>query len=79
MRSLGFYQMPVDYLISKMVIGVLVRDGRWYQLHQLLQYHIIADCLPVACQLLSLQDTYPPTGQLALDMFKRLAANDPQV
>jgi hypothetical protein len=78
-RSLSFYQVSVEYDIYKLVISVLVRAGRWYQLHQLLQYHIIGDGLPIACQLLSLQETYPPTYQLALDMLKRLASSDPQV
>ena len=40
-RSLSFYQMNAEYYLYKLVIGVLVRAGRWYQLHQLLQYHII--------------------------------------
>ena len=55
-----------------MVINLLIHNNRFYQLHQFLQYHVIADSVPVACQLLSLEQRYPPAGQLALDMLKRL-------
>jgi hypothetical protein len=48
----------------------------FYQLHQLLQYHVVSDSVPVACQLLSLENTYPPAYQLALDMFKRLHTHE---
>jgi len=40
-----------------------------------MQYHVIADSLHVACQLLSLGSQYTPALQLAFDMFKRL--NEP--
>jgi len=52
----------------------LVQNNRFYQLHQFLQYHVISDSLHVACQLLSLERSYPPAYQLALDMLKRLSS-----
>ena len=45
---------------------------RLYQLHQLLQYHVISDSKPVACLLLSLESVYPSSRQMALDMMARL-------
>jgi hypothetical protein len=54
----------------------LVRKKRFYQLHQLLQYHVVSDSVHVACQLLSLEGTYPPAYQLALDMLKRLQTHE---
>ena len=51
---------------------MLVKNERYYQLHQFLQYHVIGDSVHVACQLLSLEGKYPPALQLALDMLKRL-------
>ena len=71
-RTLIHYQIDVLYFIYEMVINCLVRNNHYYQLHQFLQYHVIADSSPVACQLLSIENRYPPAGQLALDMLKRL-------
>ncbi|EKX47432.1 hypothetical protein GUITHDRAFT_106875 [Guillardia theta CCMP2712] len=45
---------------------------RFAVLHQLLQYHVIQDSLPVARRLLSLISRYPPAFQLGLDMLHRL-------
>jgi regulator of MON1-CCZ1 complex len=71
-RNLTHYQIEALYFLYELVINSLVRNGRFYQLHQLLQYHIISDSVPVAYQLLSIESRYPPAGQLALDMLKRL-------
>jgi len=71
-RSLGFYKIPIEDCIYQLLISILVQDKRYYQLHQLLQYHIIDDSIHVACQLLSLEKLYSPSYQLALDMLKRL-------
>jgi len=70
-RSLSFVQIPVQHYIYELVIELLVRNKRFYQLHQFLQYHVIGDSVAVACQLLSLEHQYPPAYQLALDMLKR--------
>jgi len=71
-RSLNFHHIPVQHFMYELVINALVRNRRFYQLHQFLQYHVVSDSIPVACQLLSLEQTYPPAQQLALDMLKRL-------
>ncbi|KAL6052930.1 Mic1 domain-containing protein [Balamuthia mandrillaris] len=73
-RSLNFHQIPVEHYLHKLMISLLLRHNQFYQLHQFLQYHVINDSIHVACQLLSLEKTYPPAYQLALDMLKRLSA-----
>eukprot|EP01128_Nolandella_sp_AFSM9_P005846 TRINITY_DN2910_c0_g1_i1.p1 TRINITY_DN2910_c0_g1~~TRINITY_DN2910_c0_g1_i1.p1 ORF type:complete len:805 (+),score=138.20 TRINITY_DN2910_c0_g1_i1:28-2415(+) len=73
-RCLNYQSIPVQSFLYEFIIDQLVRHNRFYQLHQFLQYHVIADSLHVACQLLSLETLYPPCYQLALDMLKRLGA-----
>jgi hypothetical protein len=75
-RSLNFAHIRVHSYLYELLIHLLVRNNRYYQLHQFLQYHVIADSFHVACQLLSLESTYPPAYQLALDMLKRLRSYD---
>jgi len=73
-RCLNFQYVPVKSFVYELVIHLLVQNNRFYQLHQFLQYHVISDSLHVACQLLSLERSYPPAYQLALDMLKRLSS-----
>lgn len=75
-RSLNFHQLSVHSYLYELVINLLIRNNRYYQLHQFLQYHVVTDSMHVACQLLSLETIYPPAHQLALDMLKRLKAHD---
>jgi len=78
-RSLNFKKITVHSFLYELLIDLLVRNNRFYQLHQFLQYHVISDSMHVACQLLSLETFYPPAYQLALDMLKRLSANHTKV
>ncbi|KAK0083281.1 hypothetical protein PV325_009042 [Microctonus aethiopoides] len=71
-RSLVEHGIPVQHLIYEILITTLVHRKAYYQLHQLLQYHVVADSKPLACLLLSLENLYPAAHQLALDMLKRL-------
>jgi len=73
-RSLNFQLIHVKHFLYVLLINILVRNNRFYQLHQFLQYHVVSDSVPVACQLLSLESIYPPAYQLALDMLKRLCS-----
>jgi len=70
-RCLHYHNIKVSSFIYELVIVLLVRNNKFYQLHQFLQYHVITDSFHVACQLLSLEKTYPPAFQLAIDMLKR--------
>lgn len=71
-RSLTEHGIPVQHYLYELVITTLVHRKAYYQLHQLLQYHVVADSKPLACLLLSLENLYPAAHQLALDMLKRL-------
>ncbi|XP_015587504.1 regulator of MON1-CCZ1 complex isoform X2 [Cephus cinctus] len=71
-RSLAEHGIPVQHYLHELVITTLVHRKAYYQLHQLLQYHVVADSKPLACLLLSLENLYPAAHQLALDMLKRL-------
>lgn len=71
-RSLNQFEIEVEHYLYELIINLLVHNKRFYQLHQFLQYHVISDSKPLACLMLSLESTYPPTYQLALDMLKRL-------
>jgi len=75
-RSLNFHRISPEFFLYELVINCLVRCKKYYQLHQLIQYHVVEDSVQVACQLLSLENVYPPAYQLAMDMFKRLSAHD---
>lgn len=72
-RSLNYFKLNVEHYIHKLFIEHLISSRRYYQLHQLLQYHVIGDNVHVACQLLAMEKYYPPAYQLALDMLKRLS------
>lgn len=56
-----------------------MQQKSWFQLHQLLQYHVISDSKPIACLLLSLESVYPPSYQLALDMLSRLGNSKDEI
>ncbi|XP_025988542.1 regulator of MON1-CCZ1 complex isoform X2 [Solenopsis invicta] len=71
-RSLAEHGIPVQHYLHELVITTLVHRKAYYQLHQLLQYHVVADSKPLACLLLSLENLYSAAHQLALDMLKRL-------
>ncbi|XP_012252162.2 regulator of MON1-CCZ1 complex [Athalia rosae] len=71
-RSLADHDIPVQHYLHELIITTLVHRKAYYQLHQLLQYHVVADSKPLACLLLSLENLYPAAHQLALDMLKRL-------
>ncbi|RXG55843.1 hypothetical protein Avbf_07545, partial [Armadillidium vulgare] len=72
-RSLSGAGITVLHFINELVINGLVKTGQFYQLHQLLQYHVLADSKPlVTCLLLSLVGVYSAAEQLSLDMLSRL-------
>ncbi|KAJ7387030.1 Regulator of MON1-CCZ1 complex [Desmophyllum pertusum] len=71
-RSLNQFEIEVEHYLYELIINLLVHNKCFYQLHQFLQYHVISDSKPLACLMLSLESTYPPAYQLALDMLKRL-------
>jgi len=71
-RTLNFSLITVEPFLYSKLIEVLVKVGRFQQLCQFIQYHVIGDSEAVAFQLISLEAQYPPAYQMALDMLKRL-------
>ncbi|XP_066997555.1 regulator of MON1-CCZ1 complex [Anabrus simplex] len=78
-RSLTDYHIPVQHFLHELVINSLVHYKAYYQLHQLLQYHVVSDSKPLACLLLSLENLYPAAHQLALDMLRRLSTANEEI
>ena len=78
-RSLHLHDQEVGHYLFEMVLSILVRQRAYGQLHQMLQYHVIADSKPIACVLLAFEREYRPALQLALDMFKRLSTADEEI
>nr|CAG4646085.1 EOG090X028B [Macrothrix elegans] len=78
-RSLVQYHIPVQHFIYEVLIESFARLGQFYQLHQLFQYHAVADSKPLACLLLSLEAVYPAAYQLALDMLKRIGSANEEI
>lgn len=72
------HALPTDGEIGALLLALLAQQRSFYQLHQFVQYHVVADSAPLAAQLLALEAQYPPAAELAMDMLKRLgaAAND---
>lgn len=71
-RSLDECEIPVEHYLHELIITTFVHRKTFYQLHQLLQCHVVNDSKPLACLLLSLESLYPAARQLALDMLNRL-------
>ncbi|KAK3926901.1 Regulator of MON1-CCZ1 complex [Frankliniella fusca] len=78
-RSLTDFHIPVQHYLYELLINSLVQHQAYYQLHQLLQYHVVSDSKPLACLLLSLESLYPAAHQLALDMLKRLSTANEEI
>ena len=77
--SLSEYKIKPQHFLDELVINLLVRNKSWFQLHQLLQYHVISDSKSVACLLLSLGSVYQPAEQLALDVLYRLKNSNDEI
>lgn len=46
-RSLVQFHIPIQHFIYEVLIEALARLGQFYQLHQLFQYHAVADSKPL--------------------------------
>lgn len=72
MRSLHRHFLKVDDLLNDLLVSLLLQDGRHYECHQYLQYHILNDSLPIANRLIQCAPVYAPAYQLGIDMLYRL-------
>eukprot|EP00755_Sulcionema_specki_P009457 Sspe_Gene.43751::Locus_21370_Transcript_1_1_Confidence_1.000_Length_2508::g.43751::m.43751 len=75
-RSLSVNQIRLKDELQRFLVDILIYSTppNYPKLHQYLQYHVIEDTLPIALQLLKLEELYPPSFQLSLDMLCRLKA-----
>lgn len=46
-RSLADCRIPVQHFLYELLINAMVGRGEFFQLHQLLQYHVVADSKPL--------------------------------
>lgn len=57
-RSLVQHHIPVQHFIYEVLIEALARLGQFYQLHQLFQYHAVADSKPLVILSIGLSYYY---------------------
>jgi len=74
-RAICRYKLRVDPCLNHLLFTLLVESGRFSDLHQYLQYHIVTDSLAIAEGLLALSQVYSPFYQTAIDMLYRLHAS----
>ena len=53
MRSIARHNSQCEADLNELLVTLLVEDGRYYELHQFLQYHILTDSLSVADHLVN--------------------------
>ncbi|KAF6211931.1 hypothetical protein GE061_012448 [Apolygus lucorum] len=78
-RSLADLQIPTQPFIYELLIKMMVITENFYQLHQLLQFYAVNDTKSLAILLLSLENRYPASPQLALDMLERLGTGTDEI
>lgn len=74
--SLVKHSISCEYDLSKLLIMTLVGSGKAQDLQQIISYNVLTESKPLACFLLSLTNHDPLISQMALDMLKRLNANE---
>ena len=79
LRSLNANGITIEHYLYKLFVNALIKANKLYELHQYLQYHVLSDSKTLAYLLLSLQQTYPASNQLALDMLKRLGTGNEEI
>lgn len=78
-RSLNQHQLAVQHYLYELIIHALITSKNFHQLQQYIHYNLIADSRMIAGYLLSLESSYPPAYQLALDMYKRIATSNDEI
>lgn len=74
--SIVKHSISCEYDLSKLLIMTLVGSGKIQDLQQIMSYNVLHESKPLACFLLSLANHNPLISQMALDMLKRLNANE---
>mmetsp|Transcript_14140 Transcript_14140/g.34464 ORF Transcript_14140/g.34464 Transcript_14140/m.34464 type:complete len:963 (-) Transcript_14140:59-2947(-) len=73
-RSVTRNFLRVGEKVNRTLVNLLLAEKRYFELHQLLQYHVLLDSKPFALALIALEDEYEAAYQLGLDMMYRLGA-----
>ncbi|KAL5107871.1 Regulator of MON1-CCZ1 complex [Taenia crassiceps] len=69
----------IDHMFYTLLVESLVRSHDFSRLVHLLRSNVIIDSKEMANQLLSIESTFPPAGQLALDMLRRLGNSNESI
>jgi hypothetical protein len=64
--------LPADPELGSLLLALLVEQGSFSQLHQLVKTRAVPDSVSLAQELLELEPLYPPAAELGLDMLRRL-------
>uniref|UniRef100_A0A7S4D003 Mic1 domain-containing protein n=1 Tax=Eutreptiella gymnastica TaxID=73025 RepID=A0A7S4D003_9EUGL len=76
LRSLEHYKIPLEGLMHDFLVDMLMHCAppEFHRLHQFIQFQAIASQVSTAFQLLKVEDRWPPSFQLAMDMLSKLKA-----
>lgn len=66
--------LPADPELGSLLLSLLVQQGSFSQLHQLVRTRAVPDSLGLAQELLELETLYAPAAELGMDMLRRLGA-----
>ncbi|VDK20631.1 unnamed protein product [Taenia asiatica] len=69
----------IDHMFYTLLVESLVRSHDLSRLVHLFRSNVIVDSTEMANQLLSFESTFPPAGQLALDMLRRLGTSNESI
>ncbi|VDN12383.1 unnamed protein product [Dibothriocephalus latus] len=70
MRVLKENSLPVDTMLDELLVSSIVKAGDFCRLVHCVQSHTLTNSTHIVFQLLALESTFPPAGQLALDMLQ---------
>uniref|UniRef100_T1GGT8 Mic1 domain-containing protein n=1 Tax=Megaselia scalaris TaxID=36166 RepID=T1GGT8_MEGSC len=76
LQSLSKYKIPAEDEISKMIIKELIRNENYKTLLLLVEFSLICETKSMACFLLSYSKLSPIINQTALDMLRKISANE---
>ncbi|KAL5276925.1 C18orf8 family protein [Megaselia abdita] len=76
LQSLSKHQISAQDEISKMISKELIRNENYKTLEMLVEFSLICETKVMACFLLSYSKLNPIINQTALDMLKKISANE---
>lgn len=76
LQSLSKHQIPAQDEVSKMITKELIRNQNYKTLQMIVEFSLISETKIMACFLLSYSKLSPIINQTALDMLKKISANE---